>query len=173
MRRTNNKIPGFRNPQNNSRKYPRDSPPENQPLNILSFCKFIPGLQCLACIFTLAALSFASGLQADAVGRSTAKLPASLPASTVSVATNVGNSVPQKTLPSLPSEFVPLQILNESLWQRLSDSFEFSEIENNRIDKQLMFLQSGLKSLRSNLIDASPYLFYICLLYTSPSPRDS
>ena len=161
MRRTNNKIPGFRNPQNNSRKYPRDSPPENQPLNILSFCKFIPGLQCLACIFTLAALSFASGLQADAVGRSTAKLPASLPASTVSVATNVGNSVPQKTLPSLPSEFVPLQILNESLWQRLSDSFEFSEIENNRIDKQLMFLQSGLKSLRSNLIDASPYLFYI------------
>jgi len=73
----------------------------------------------------------------------------------------VSGSVPTQTLPLQQSEFVPLSILNESLWQRLSDSFEFSNNDNSRIDKQLMFLQSGLKSLRSNLIDASPYLFYI------------
>lgn len=59
------------------------------------------------------------------------------------------------------SEFVPLSILNESLWQRMRAGFEFSEINNKRVDKQIKFMQAGLISLRSNLIDANPYLYHI------------
>ena len=59
------------------------------------------------------------------------------------------------------SEFVPLNLLNESLWHRLRSGFEFSSIDNARVDEQIRFLQAGQRSLSSNLTDASPYLFHI------------
>ncbi len=55
----------------------------------------------------------------------------------------------------------PLSILHESMWQRLQAEFEFVDLDNERIDKQIDFLKAGTRSLRSNLIDASPYLFHI------------
>ena len=58
-------------------------------------------------------------------------------------------------------QFMPLSLLHESLWQRLSKGFEFSDIDNNRVEEQILFLQEGLRSLHSNLIDATPYLFHI------------
>jgi len=74
---------------------------------------------------------------------------------------------PQRIYPMLQSgraqstDFVPLSLLHESLWHRMQESFELSDISNAEVDGQVRFLRSGLRSLRSNLIDASPYLFYI------------
>ena len=129
-------------------------PPNYNPLNIKTISGFLRRLPQFAW-FVIAAFFTTGTLQAEATqyGRSTVKPPI-----TSLLATATG-SQPQHQ--KLQSEFVPLEILNESLWQRLSDGFEFSTLENDRIDRQLMFLQSGLKSLRSNLIDAGPYLFYI------------
>jgi len=59
------------------------------------------------------------------------------------------------------AEFKPLSLLHESLWKRLQKGFEFSHIDNDRIDEQILFMQAGLRSLRSNLIDAGPYLYHI------------
>ncbi len=59
------------------------------------------------------------------------------------------------------SDFLPLSLLHESMWERLRAEFEFSRIDNKRVDKQIDFLRSGLRSLHSNLIDAGPYLFHI------------
>jgi len=110
------------------------------------------------CVFALAIISVPGNSHADATkyGRSSVKSPISS-----NLLANAIGSPSQKAIQPPKPEFVPLEILNESLWERLSDGFELSAIENSRIDKQLQFLQSGLKSLRSNLIDASPYLFYI------------
>jgi len=63
--------------------------------------------------------------------------------------------------PAQSTHFEPLSLLHESLWHRMQESFEFSDISNAQVDGQVKFLRSGLRSLRSNLIDASPYLFYI------------
>ncbi len=121
-------------------------------------CKLLPALQYIVCIFALATFTFAGKSLADAtqVGRSTVN-----PMASTNLPTPTTDHSILRTPQSSLSEFVPLEILNESLWQRLGDGFEFSAIENSRIDKQLLFLQSGLRSLRSNLIDASPYLYYI------------
>jgi len=123
--------------------------------------KFITQLSPFVCTFALATLCFTGGLFADATqyGRHTVKPP--INTRSLATTSELPQVTPQTAAIQAPSEFVPLSILNESIWQRLSDSFEFSAIDNERIDNQLKFLQTGLRSLRSNLIDASPYLFYI------------
>jgi len=66
-----------------------------------------------------------------------------------------------KPPPELHSEFKPLSLLTESIWSRLRDKFEFSQIENARVDEQLEFLSAGVPTLSRNFERASPYLFHI------------
>ncbi len=58
-------------------------------------------------------------------------------------------------------DFVPLSLLTDNLWDRLGESFEFSDINNARIDRQVEFLQAGLASMHRKLANADPYLFHI------------
>ncbi len=66
-----------------------------------------------------------------------------------------------------PGAFRPvedLQILplsHHSLWNRLRDGFEFSELEHPKIDLQIEFLQNGMRSLQASLTAARPYLKHI------------
>lgn len=61
----------------------------------------------------------------------------------------------------LQSEFVPLSLLSDSLWHKLIDNFEFADIDNARVNKQVKSLQSGVSSLHNSLVKARPYLFHI------------
>jgi len=57
-----------------------------------------------------------------------------------------------------------LQILplsHHSLWDRLRDGFEFTQLEHAKIDLQIEFLQNGMRSLHNNLGNARPYLRHI------------
>lgn len=135
--------------------------------------KFSPKFPRLATIFTVAVVVFASGLHADPAQLARSQNSAqknTYPIGKAQIGIEPASTTPTNSLvvatttsatEELPSEFKPLSLLNESLWQRLSAGFEFSKIDNKRVDKQIRFLQAGLRSLRSNLIDASPYLFYI------------
>jgi len=136
--------------------------------------KFSSRFPRLATIFTVAVLVFTSGLHADPAQFSRSQhstQKSNYPLGKPAIATlrpaigspSDSNVVATTAIATeeLQSEFKPLSLLNESLWQRLSAGFEFSKIDNKRIDKQIRFLQAGLRSLHSNLIDASPYLFYI------------
>lgn len=81
--------------------------------------------------------------------------------SALPIAKTIPMAVPSSLQSAENAEFVPLMLLHESLWRRLHAGFEFSDIDNKRVDEQVRFLNAGLRSLRSNLIDASPYLFHI------------
>ena len=59
------------------------------------------------------------------------------------------------------SALMPTGLMQESLWQRLQSRFQFAQLEHPDIDAQLDYFTSGLSSLRSNLIDAKPFLYFI------------
>ena len=99
----------------------------------------------LATIAMLANLHLSESTQANG-------LPAKAP---------ISRSLTVDVTTAADEQFMPLSLLHESLWQRLSKGFEFSDIDNNRVEEQILFLQEGLRSLHSNLIDATPYLFHI------------
>ena len=103
-------------------------------------------------ILAITCISFAPGLMASTTEeiRHSASIPTDKPAANI-------QTINEETR----SKFVPLNLLNESLWHRLRSGFEFSSIDNARVEEQIRFLQAGQRSLRSNLIDASPYLFHI------------
>jgi len=72
--------------------------------------------------------------------------------------------VPTVQIPSVKAPqtgFTPLSILHDSLWQRLSNGFELSSIDNARVEEQIKFLQRGTRSLHNNLSSAAPYLYHI------------
>lgn len=64
-------------------------------------------------------------------------------------------------VPAQSPDMAPMSLLHDSLWQRLQSGFKFSDIDNNRIDEQIRFLQNGINSLHNNLVNAGPYLFHI------------
>ena len=59
------------------------------------------------------------------------------------------------------SALMPAGLMQESLWQRLQSRFQFAHLEHPNIDAQLDYFTSALYSLRSNLIDAKPFLYFI------------
>ncbi len=59
------------------------------------------------------------------------------------------------------SALLPAGLMQESLWQRLRSRFQFSHADHPAIDAQIDYFKSGLYSLRSNLIDAEPILYFI------------
>lgn len=59
------------------------------------------------------------------------------------------------------SELSPLSLIQNNLWQRLRNNFEFTSLEHPTIDAQVAFMQEGLQSLTSNLRDARDFLFFI------------
>ncbi len=61
----------------------------------------------------------------------------------------------------LRSTFVPLDLLSNSIWQRLSDNFQFAQMNNRRIDEQIQSIKKGLGTLHNNLVKAKPFLFHI------------
>ncbi len=61
----------------------------------------------------------------------------------------------------LKSEFKPLSLLTGDLWERLGKSFEFSGLNNPRIEEQLKFLNTGGPELNKKLVKATPFLFHI------------
>ncbi len=107
----------------------------------------------LTLIAALAGISFPGSTLATEASESRAHGSPNQPETAIAVAKS--NSLVKN------SEFLPLSLLHESMWERLRAEFEFSHIDNKRVDKQVKFLRSGLRSLRSNLIDAGPYLFHI------------
>lgn len=61
----------------------------------------------------------------------------------------------------LASDFVPLSLLSENLWERLSRNLEFSAINNARVDAQIEFLSRNNATLEKKLVRAKPFLFHI------------
>ena len=54
-----------------------------------------------------------------------------------------------------------LSLIQNSLWQRLRNNFEFTDLEHPTIDAQINFMQQGLQSLTSNLNRSTDILFFI------------
>lgn len=123
---------------------------------------FLHRLPHLVVAFTLAVSIAASQALAQSDDDGSAA-PVNAEASATTATANVPalTATDSKPPPELHSEFKPLSLLTESIWSRLRDKFEFSQIENARVDEQLEFLSAGVPTLSRNFERASPYLFHI------------